>query len=91
MVKIAVIDDNRSARESLALLICACGFEVLPFSSALEFLKDTRIGQVDCAVTDVQMPEIGDFKLQASLAEKVPYLSAVFIGGYGNIPLALRQ
>jgi FixJ family two-component response regulator len=90
VMRVAVIDDNRSARESLALLIGASGVEVLPFSSAREFLDDPRIDQIDCAVTDVRMPEIDGFKLQDALAQNVPHLSVIFISGYADIPMSVR-
>lgn len=90
MMKVAVIDDNRSARESLTLLIGASGVEVLPFSSAREFLDDPRLNQIDCVVTDVRMPEIDGFKLQDALAQKVPHLSLVFISGYADIPMSVK-
>jgi FixJ family two-component response regulator len=90
MIKVAVIDDNKSARESLALLIGADGFDVLSFSSAKEFLNDSRIGQVDCAITDLRMPDFDGFKLQEALSLKVPYLSVVFISGYADIPGSVK-
>jgi FixJ family two-component response regulator len=90
VLKIAVIDDNRSARESLAFLIGACGFDVLLFSSAHEFLQDPRIGEVDCAVTDLRMPDFDGFKLQEVLSLKVPYLSVVFISGHADIPASVK-
>ena len=89
-MKIAVIDDDKSARTSLARLIKAAGIEVVSFSSAREFLKDPIRNQIDCAVTDVRMPGVDGFKLQATLAESVPYLSVVFISGHGDIPMTVR-
>jgi FixJ family two-component response regulator len=84
-MKVAVIDDDKSALASLARLIKSAGIEVLSFLSAREFLDDPNLGQIDCAVTDLRMPGVDGFKLQEMLAETVPYLSVVFITGHGDI------
>jgi FixJ family two-component response regulator len=89
-MKVAVIDDNKSARTSLARLIKTAGIEVVSFSSAPEFLGDPIRNQVDCAVTDVRMPGVDGFKLQEMLAQTLPYLSVVFITGHGDIPMTVR-
>jgi FixJ family two-component response regulator len=89
-IKVAVIDDNKSARTSLARLIKTAGIEVVSFSSAPEFLEDPIRNQVDCAVTDVQMPGVDGFKLQETLAQTLPYLSVVFITGHGDIPMSVK-
>jgi FixJ family two-component response regulator len=89
-IKVAVIDDDKSARTSLGRLIKTAGIEVVSFSSAREFLEDPSRHQVDCAVTDVRMPGVDGFKLQEMLAETLPYLSVVFITGHGDIPMTVR-
>jgi FixJ family two-component response regulator len=89
-MKVAVIDDDKSALASLARLIKSAGIEVLSFSSAPEFLHDPNLSQVDCAVTDLRMPGVDGLKLQEMLAETVPYLSVVFITGHGDIPKSVK-
>lgn len=89
-IKVALIDDDQSARTSLARLIKTAGIQVVPFSSAHEFLGDPVREQVDCAVTDLRMPGIDGFKLQETLAEILPYLSVVFITGHGDIPMTVK-
>ena len=89
-MKVALIDDNNSARTSLARLIKTAGIEVVSFSSAQEFLEDPVRNHVDCAVTDVRMPGVDGFKLQETLARTVPNLSVVFITGHADIPISVR-
>jgi FixJ family two-component response regulator len=89
-MKVALIDDDKSARTSLTRLIKTAGIEVVSFSSAREFLGDPIRNQVDCAVTDVRMPGVDGFKLQEMLAQTLPYLSVVFITGHGDIPMTVR-
>ena len=89
-MRVAVIDDDKSARTSLTRLIKTAGIEVVSFSSAREFLEDPIRNQVDCAVTDVRMPGVDGFKLQETLAQTLPHLSVVFITGHGDIPMTVR-
>jgi FixJ family two-component response regulator len=89
-IKVAVIDDDKSARTSLARLIKTAGIEVISFSSAREFLEDPARNQVDCAVTDVRMPGFDGFALQETLAQTQPHLSLVFITGQGDVPMGIR-
>lgn len=88
--KIAVIDDDRSARTSLTRLIKTDGIEVVAFASAREFLDDPVHEQVDCAVTDVRMPGFDGFALQEVLTRTLPHLSLIFVTGKGNIPMGIK-
>lgn len=89
-MKVAVIDDDKSVRSSLARLIKTAGIEVVSFSSAHEFLDDPCLNQIDCAVTDVRMPGVDGFALQEMLAQSQPHLSLVFITGQGDIPMGVK-
>jgi FixJ family two-component response regulator len=89
-IKVALIDDDESARTSLARLIKSAGIQVVPFSSAREFLENPARDQFDCAVSDVRMPDLDGFDLQETLAKTLPYMSIVFITGHGDIPMTVR-
>ena len=89
-IKVALVDDDESARTSLARLIKTAGIKVVSFSSAREFLEDPTRDQFDCAVSDMRMPDLDGFDLQETLAKTLPYLSVVFITGHGDIPMTVR-
>lgn len=89
-MRVAVIDDDKSVRSSLARAIKTAGIEVASFSSAHEFLEDPGLDQIDCAVTDVRMPGIDGLALQEMLAQTQPHLSLVFITGQGDIPMGVK-
>jgi FixJ family two-component response regulator len=89
-LKVALIDDDESARTSLARLLRTTNIQVVTFSSAREFLENPERNQFDCAVSDVRMPELDGFDLQEALAKTLPYLSVVFITGHGDIPMTVR-
>jgi FixJ family two-component response regulator len=89
-MKVAVIDDDKSARSSLGRLLKSAGIDVVAFSSAREFLDDAQADQIDCAVTDLRMPGVDGIKLQELLAERLPDLAIVFVSGYGDVPTTVR-
>ncbi len=89
-IRVALIDDEKSARTSLVRLIKTAGIDVVAFSSAREFLQQPIREQFDCVVTDVRMPEIDGFSLQETLARELPHLSLIFISARGDIPMGIR-
>lgn len=89
-MRVAVIDDDKSARASLGRLLKSAGVDVVTFSSAGEFLDDAHVHDIDCAVTDLRMPVLDGIKLQELLAERLPHLAMVFVSGYGDIPATVK-
>jgi FixJ family two-component response regulator len=89
-MRVAVIDDDKSARASLGRLLKSSGIEFVTFSSAGEFLDDAHVDEIDCAVTDLRMPGIDGIKLQQLLAQRQPHLSIVFVSGFGDIPTTVK-
>jgi FixJ family two-component response regulator len=89
-IKVAVIDDDAPMRTALVRLIKSARIEATAFSSAREFLDDPVHLQVDCAVTDMRMPDVDGLKLQEELNKTLPHLSIVFITGHGNVPMSVE-
>ena len=89
-IKVAIIDDDESARKSLARLMKSAGISAVTFSSAAEFLEAANDGQVDCAVTDLRMPDVDGIKLQQALAQTAPHLAIVFVTGHGDVPAGIK-
>ncbi len=89
-IKVAIIDDDESARKSLARLMKSAGISAVTFSSAGEFLEAANDSQVDCAVTDLRMPDVDGIKLQQALAEIAPHLAIVFVTGQGDVPAGIK-
>jgi FixJ family two-component response regulator len=89
-IKVAIIDDDDSARKSLARLMKSAGISATTFASAGAFLEDPARDQVDCAVTDMRMPGVDGLKLQETLAETLPHLSVIFVTGHGDVPSGIK-
>jgi FixJ family two-component response regulator len=62
-----VIDDDESVRKALKRLLRSADLDVETFSSAEEFLSNSRQGQNACIVMDLRMPGLTGFDLQKRL------------------------
>jgi FixJ family two-component response regulator len=67
---VAVVDDDRSIRESLPQLLKAYGYAVRVFASAEEFLASDCVDLIDCLILDVTMPGMSGPELQSELANR---------------------
>jgi CheY-like chemotaxis protein len=65
---IAVVDDYEAIRKALSRLLRAYGLDSVTFSSGPEFLDSLAARRPDCALVDLDMPEMNGFEVQARLA-----------------------
>lgn len=86
---VAVVDDDEAVRKALVRLVASAGNEVQVFTSASEFLQTIQGEVISCVVSDLRMPGISGLQLQQALQSRYPFLSMVFITGYGNIPASV--
>jgi FixJ family two-component response regulator len=89
-IKVAVIENYAPTRKALERLVQSAGMEAAPFSSARQFLDALVHQQVDCAVSDVEMPGFDGLRLQKELNKTLPHLSMVFITGRGNVAMSVE-
>lgn len=85
-----VVDDDRSSRQSLELLIKVSGFRVQAFASAREFLAFSRPELPACLVLDVRMPGLSGLELQEELAKRGVHIPIIFMTGHGDIPMSVQ-
>jgi FixJ family two-component response regulator len=83
---VAVIDDDESIRRSLVRTIEGAGHKAQAFASAADFLGSLSPDAVSCVVSDLLMPGLSGLQLQELLRSKFPFLSIIFLTGYGDIP-----
>ena len=76
---VAVVDDDKSVRESLPDLLVEFGFRSKVFSSAEEFLASDAVSQMRCLVLDIAMPGMTGFDLQEELKVRGYKIPIVFI------------
>lgn len=87
---VIVVDDDLLIRQSLDSLFRSVDFTVLTFASARELLDAELPDAPACLVIDVRMPLMGGFECHRQLVERGAVLPAIFLTGYGDIPMTVK-
>ena len=86
---IAVVDDDKSVRESLAEFMESVGYDVALFSSAEEFLESTRRSDdLQCMILDVRLPGMSGLELFSQLTVNRRSLPTIFITAHADPAVA---
>ena len=85
-----IVDDDESARQSLAFLLSTAGMVVRLYESAAAFLETPDNIQGGCLITDVRMPDMTGIELLHELKVRSISLPTIVITGHGDIPLAVE-
>src|ERR1017187_806370 len=86
---VAVVDDDKSVRESLAEFMAAVGYEAALCSSAEEFLESTRrCDDLGCMILDVRLPGISGLELFSQLTVSRRSLPTIFITAHADAAVA---
>jgi two-component system response regulator FixJ len=88
--RVAVIDDDDAARDSLAFLLRSAQIEAKTYETAVAFLAAVEADPPGCVVTDVRMPGMSGIDLLRRLRERGSELPVIVITGHGDIPLAVE-
>lgn len=85
-----IVDDDEAVRDSLSILLEACGYRVRSFGLASEFLAAAPSLPAGCLVADIRMPGMDGLELQRHLNEHALEFPMIVITGHGDVPLAVR-
>src|SRR5258706_9177776 len=81
---ISIVDDDASIRVATENLLRSLGYVALAYASAEEFLRSSRIDEIACLVSDVQMPEMNGLELQDELRQRGLRFPIIFITAFPN-------
>jgi FixJ family two-component response regulator len=81
---IVIIDDDEALRASLTDLMRSAGYQAEAFASAEAFLQSTLPTLFDCAIADIQMPEMGGADLLRKLREEGIRAPVILMTGLQN-------
>jgi FixJ family two-component response regulator len=79
---ISIVDDDRSFRDSLRRLLKSFGYFVRVFPSAADFLASGHVGETDCLIADINMPEITGVELHKRLIDTGYAIPTILITAY---------
>jgi FixJ family two-component response regulator len=85
---VAVVDDDHSILRSLEYLLESADYEVRQFTSAQALLDSGVLPQIDCLISDIDMPGMDGFELLRRVHAARPGLPTILITGY---PDRLKQ
>jgi FixJ family two-component response regulator len=79
---VAVVDDDHSILRSFEYLLESADYAARLFSSASALLTSGDLPQIDCLITDIDMPGIDGFELLRFVHVTRPRLPTILITGY---------
>ncbi len=85
-----VVDDDKSVRESLELLIESEGWRPVTCASAEDFLSRPRLPGPSCLVLDVSLPDLNGLDLQKRVAADRADMPIIFLTGYGDVAMTVQ-
>jgi FixJ family two-component response regulator len=85
-----VVDDDRSTREALVLLMRSVNLGTQTFASPREFLTASRPDVPGCLILDVRLPGSSGLDLQQQLIEGRVDLPIIFITGHADVRTSVR-
>lgn len=85
MTKILVVDDERSAREFMRLLLEQEGYETLIAGNGVEALVELEGNSVDMVVSDLHMPEMGGAELLSHVRQRWADLPMIMVTAASDV------
>jgi FixJ family two-component response regulator len=90
MAVVYIVDDDPSVLRALGRLVRSAGYQVMPFSSADEFLQQRPAESPGCLVLDINMPGLTGMDLQDALVSAGHRLPIIFITGDTDVPTTVK-
>jgi FixJ family two-component response regulator len=79
---VAVVDDDKSIRDTTKDLLESAGLAAVTFGSAALLLKSPRLNRISCLVADVRMPEMSGFELHQYLVASKRAIPTILMTAY---------
>jgi FixJ family two-component response regulator len=82
---IAVVDDDRRILESLKNLLESADYAVRSFASAAALLESDCLAEIDCLISDIDMPVMDGLELLRVVRAVRPELPVILITGHPEL------
>jgi len=79
---IGVVDDDQRILESLQTLLESADYDVRVFPSVRALLESAYLPEIDCLISDIDMPVMDGFELLRVVHAARPELPIIFITGH---------
>lgn len=78
---VAVVDDDHRVLEALEEFLESAGYAAQVYLSAMEFLDSGALSAIRCLISDVRMPVVDGWELEAIVSRARPDLPVILITG----------
>jgi FixJ family two-component response regulator len=82
---IAVVDDDQGILKSLEILLESADHAVCPFASAVALIESSCLAEIDCLISDIDMPVMDGFELLRVVRAARPELPIILITGHPEV------
>ena len=89
-IKIAIVDDEKDMRQSIAQWLALSGFETETFAGAEEALKAIGPDYRGIVISDIKMPGMDGISFLKRLMSQDSMLPVIMITGHGDVPMAVE-
>ena len=79
---VAIVDDDKSMRDTTKDLLESAGFPAVTFAGAASFLKFRRLSNVSCLITDMRMGEMTGLELHQHLVASNHSIPTILMTAY---------
>ncbi len=90
MRRIAVIDDEETARKMTSRILSRAGYRVESFASGLPFLRQMEKDPFDIVFLDLKLPDMGGMEVLSHIKFIHQWTQVIIVTGYGSIDNAVE-
>ena len=91
MAKVLIVDDDRSVRESLSMILRYARHRVVEAANGREGLEALKNdAEIDVVICDVKMPAMDGLELLQEIKKHSPETPVVMISGHGTLETAME-
>ncbi len=90
MTRIAVIDDEETARKMTGRILKKAGYSVETFESGLPFLRKMEQDPFDVVFLDLKLPDMGGMEILSHIKFIHHWTQVIIVTGYGSIDNAVE-